>query len=216
MRLIKSTALLLLLCSIALTAAEDWGLKKDSDGIQIFTRTVEGSKFKAVRGVTEMETSLASLVALVQDSAACPEWADLCKESRVEETLSAQEMYVYTHNDLPWPVKDRDVLAHVVWTQDPESRAVTMQSTATSDKLANTKGRVRLTEADARWIFTPLVNNKVEVVTEAHINPGGPLPAWITNMLLVDAPFKTLTNLRTLVKNPKYQNASVDFVTEAN
>ncbi len=216
MRLTKPIALLLLCCNSTLIAADNWELKKDSDGIQVYTRKVEDSTYKAVRGVTEIETSLTSLVAVVQDSAACPQWADLCKESHVEETLSEREMYVYTHNDLPWPVTDRDVLAHVVWTQDPATQSVTMLSTATKDKLEKKKGRVRLTEAEARWIFTPLPNNKVEVVTEAHINPGGPVPAWVTNMLLVDTPFKTLTNLKTLVTRPKYQNASVDFITEAD
>ena len=33
-------------------------------------------------------------------------------------------------------------------------------------------------------------------ISDAHVDPGGPLPAWITNVLLVDAPFQTMTRMR--------------------
>jgi len=53
-----------------------WALKRDKDDIQVYTASVEGSKHKAVRTVMRLEgTSLHALTALVQDAAACSEWA---------------------------------------------------------------------------------------------------------------------------------------------
>jgi len=69
----------------------DWKQKKDKDGIKIYTSTVEGSPFKAVRGEMVVEGRLASLVALVEDLDACPSWADLCKEARIEKRVSDSE-----------------------------------------------------------------------------------------------------------------------------
>ena len=193
----------------------EWQLKRDRDGIQVYTRKVEGSAFRAVRGVTVLEdTRLSSLVALVRDAEACPRWGDRCARSAIHEQQSDTVAQVYTLNDMPWPVADRDVLAQVNWSQDPKTLAVQMKSSATVGILEANKGVVRLTEALASWFFTPVGHGNVEVVTEAHLNPGGPLPGWVTNMLLVDAPFKTLVNMRAVVTDEKYKVAEVGFVRE--
>ena len=102
-------------------AETDWEQKRDREGIQVFTRSVEGSPYDAVRTVTTLENvRLSSLVALIEDAEACPDWADRCAESYVVETVSATESFVYTHNDMPFPVSDRDVVAHVKWEQDQQ------------------------------------------------------------------------------------------------
>jgi len=169
----------------------DWELQRDRDGIQIYTRAVEGSPYDAVRSVTVLDdVRLSALVALVEDTDACPEWADRCAESYVFKRLAPNESLIYTHNDLPFPVKDRDVLAHVIWTQDPATGEVVMQSRATQGEMEEVKGRLRLTDAMASWHFRPLATGAVEVINEAHINPGSALPGWLTNMLLVDTPFR--------------------------
>lgn len=217
--MVNRYALLLLMCAMvtAGVAADsfDWQLKRDRDGIKIYTRKVEGSPYRAVRGVAILENMrISSLVALVLDADACPRWGDRCARSYVFEQQTDTSALVYTLNDMPWPVADRDVLAQVNWSQDPATLAVEMQSSATADILDKKKGVVRLTHADARWLFTPLGNGRVEVVTEAHLNPGGPLPGWVTNMLLVEAPFKTLVNMRQLVRDEKYRQAEIGFVRE--
>ena len=76
---------------------------------------MEGSKNKAVKATAKVEATISELVALVMDSSACPDWTALCKESRVVEQVSDTELYVYTINDVPWPVSDRDAVAHVGW-----------------------------------------------------------------------------------------------------
>ena len=195
-------------------ATEAWSLKKDSDDIQIFTRKVEGSKYKMVRGITQARIPLPSAVALVRDSGACADWADLCAKSSVYKTISPTEDLVYTLNNLPWPVSDRDVIARVSWQQDPKTHAVTMVSKAIDGEIDKNKGIVRLTEAMSKWIFTPLPDGRLEIVTEAHLNPGGPLPAWITNMLLIDSPYNTLKSFREAVLADKYQSATFDFIVE--
>ena len=115
-RLIKLSIVVLMLAPSYLFAAEDqgWKLQRDKGGIQVHTRSVEGSPFDAVRTTTRMtDVRLSSLVALIEDAPACAEWADSCAESYLVERLSDTESLVYTHNDMPFPVKDRDVLAQL-------------------------------------------------------------------------------------------------------
>lgn len=188
-----------------------WESKRDKDGIKVFTSNVEGSKFKAVRAEMLIKASLGSLVGLVSDSKACPDWADLCKEEKVIEQLSPTESYVYTYNDIPFPVKDRDVLAHVIWKYNPDLKKVSMISTATTGRFKKTKA-VRIENAIAHWHFSERENGHVLVENFAHIDPNGPTPAWITNMLLVDSPVKTLKSMRKLIASGKYDQYKPDFL----
>jgi len=220
MNKIKNTVifgLLVTVCNFTEIANADsaWQLRKEKAGIQVYTKSIDGSPYDAVRAVTQVDNiRLMSLVALLDDVAACQDWADQCVESTVRKRISDTEAYVYTHNDLPFPVKDRDVLAHVTWSQDPGNQEVVMNSEATQGLMDKVKGRLRLTEAKTSWRFKPLVSGQIEVSNEAHINPGSSLPGWITNMLLVDTPYETIKSFVAEAAKPKYQNAEVSFIVE--
>ncbi len=204
-------------CGVTLSVNADsaWQLRKDKGGIQVYTKSVDGSPYDAVRAVTQVDSiRLMSLVALLDDVAACQDWADQCVESTVRKRISDTQAYVYTHNDLPFPVKDRDVLTHVIWTQNPADYEVVMSSKATTGLMDKVKGRIRLTEAKTSWRFKPLKSGQIEVSNESHINPGSSLPGWITNMLLVETPYETIKSFVEEAAKQKYQNADVSFIVE--
>jgi hypothetical protein len=189
----------------------NWEEQRDKKGILIETSAVAGSDFKAVRGEMSVKASVSSLVALVEDLASCADWAALCKEARTEKRISETESYAYIYNDIPFPVSDRDVYAHVVWVQDPDTNQVSMISTATAGGTPET-GAVRIQQAVSQWHFTPNSDGTTKVENFAHINPNGPTPAWVTNMMLVDSPFKTMQKMREIVEAGTYADVKVPFL----
>jgi hypothetical protein len=195
--------------------AAQWELNKDENGIQVYTRSVDGYAYKAVRSVIHLQaTKLSSVVSLIRNSKDCPQWSDSCASATIIEWVSELENYVHTITDMPWPVRDRDLVSHVIWRQDPETLVVTMQGNATTDKLEENDGIVRLTAAQVNWQLTPLENSSVKVVLEAHINPASLLPSWITNRLLVDSPYNSMEGLRQRVKHELYQAVSLSYIRE--
>ncbi len=200
----------------AATAQEEgveynWKKKKDKDGIAIYTSKVPGSRYNALRGVMVVNGSASSLVALVQDTSTCSQWVDLCRDARIHERISDTEYYVYSYNNIPFPVSDRDVIAKTVWTQDTNSLRITMSSHTVPDLIPRTKA-VRIEEAFSQWHFTPRSDGTTLVENFAHINPNGPTPAWLTNRLLVSSPYKTLRNMRAIIEKGAYKNESVAFI----
>ena len=113
-------------------------------------------------------------------------------------------------------MKNRDVLTRTKWSQDPGTSAVYLISNATTGIIEEIKGRLRLTEARVSWHFLPQEDGSIQIVNEAHINPGSALPGWIINMLLVETPFETMKAFREEVTSPKYADAEFEFVTEPN
>ena len=210
----KLTLTVLLLFSAASFADEyAWEEKRDQEGIQVYTRSVEGSKNKAVKATTKVDATIGELVALVMDSSACPDWAALCKESRVVEQVSDAELYVYTINDVPWPVSDRDAVAHVRWLVEPLGTVV-MTAELVSGKVDERHKTLRLTTGKTSWTFAPLPGGQVEIISEAHLDPGGVTPAWLTNMLLVEAPFDTLKGLKKLIASGRYRGSQIPFLSK--
>jgi len=189
----------------------NWKEKKNKKGIAISTSSVEGSSFKAVRGEMVVKASVEALVALVEDMEACSDWAAMCKESRVEKRVSEKESFAYIYNDIPFPVTDRDVYTHVVWSRNPETKRVTMTSTATKGGTAKTKA-VRIENAVSQWHFTPKGDGTTFVENFAHIDPNGPTPAWITNLMLVDSPYKSMNKMRSIVESGGYADTKVPFL----
>ena len=70
-----------------------WDLTKETNNIRVYTRSVEGSSFKEYKGVVQIEASLSSLVALVDDVLDYPNWIHTCIEAtvlkRIDETKSS-------------------------------------------------------------------------------------------------------------------------------
>ncbi|MDA1076965.1 MAG: START domain-containing protein [Proteobacteria bacterium] len=191
-----------------------WHLVLDKEGVQVFSRSVEGSRFKEAKATMIISSTLSELVALVRDTDACGEWAALCAKADTIEVASETDLHVYTLNELPWPVSNRDAVAHVLWRQAPEDLSVTMSASLVSGKLPENSGVVRLSYGETSWNFKPIGDGRVEVISRAHIDPGGAVPAWLTNRLLVRAPFETLAGMRMLVQTGRYADSKFEFVTE--
>ncbi|MGB7290622.1 MAG: START domain-containing protein [Thermodesulfobacteriota bacterium] len=192
------------------SANGEWELAKDKDGIKVFLKTVPGSKIKEFKGVTNIKSSLDSILAVLNDTEACPKWIHNCKDPLKLSEISFNEGYVYQVINFPFPVKDRDLILHSVMTQNADTKEVAIQLTAVPDYISETKN-VRIKSSDGFYLLKPLPDGSLEVTWQHHTEPGGRIPKWLVNSLLVDTPFKTLRDLRQIVKEEKYQRARLKY-----
>ena len=81
------------------------------------------------------------------------------------------------------------------WLVEPLGNVV-MTAELVSGKVDERHKTLRLTTGQTSWTFAPLPGRQVEIIGQAHLDPGGVTPAWLTNMLLVEAPFDTLKGLK--------------------
>jgi hypothetical protein len=195
------------------TAKAQWELVKDKDGIKVFLKTAAGSKIKEFKGVTNVNSSLDSILAVLYDTQACAEWIHNCSQAARLTDISFYEAYIYQVINFPFPVKDRDLILHTVMTQDPETKDVTIKLNSAPDYVSKT-GNVRIKTSAGYYLLKPLPDGTVEVTWQHYTDPGGGVPAWMVNSLLVDTPFKTLENLKKIVHEQKYQEAKLRYSSE--
>jgi len=84
-----------LLISSVLISQDDWKLKTDKMGVQVYSRKVKGTKIKAFKGITLINAPLKKLYALLVNHKGYPSWVYRCTEGETLEKISETEYYVY-------------------------------------------------------------------------------------------------------------------------
>jgi len=204
-----------------LVFAETWKLAKESDGIQVYTRNIPNSDIKEFKGISKMQTSMDSLMAVWDDTNSCPKWFHQCKKPLLIKKLDFNNRYLYQISDFPFPASDRDILTHMIVSRNKATKAVTIEmknaahyckgKTSPVCKKINASSEVRVVASDGKLQFQPLKAGGIKVIWRQYIEPAGKLPDWLVNAVVVDMPFKTLTNLAKLAKTKKYQQAKLKF-----
>ena len=217
---------LFLICVFALAlmspsvsvAAEDWTLRQSDDEhhIQIYTRDIAGSDLKEFRGEMTLHSRLRPLVALIEDNAAAPQWLYHCRALELIERQSAHEKLFYMVTDAPWPVSDRDSVFRSILTQDPASGIVTIDVQAEPDSFPPNDDFLRIRQMRGMWQFIPRADGVVKVIYQVHAEPGGGIPAWLANSVVVDNPYQTLKQMREMVRQPVYQRTEINHIKDTD
>ncbi|MCP5161461.1 MAG: START domain-containing protein [Hahellaceae bacterium] len=186
--------------------AKHWHLAKDDHGIQVYLSDVPGSNYEAFQGRATLNTSAAAILAVMQDPAACTAWVHQCREARALEQTTDNVSYHYGVNDFPWPADDRDYIIRITNAWDDAEKQLHIWLDAAPEKLPRTRF-VRITEMQIHYILKPLSKEQTEIIWTQHTEPGGFIPSWMVNMLLVDIPFKSLDKLEATAQQEKYRHA---------
>ena len=177
----------------------------EKDDIRVFTRKVKGSDMMTFRAITHVKSTLTAPIALLEDAERAHKWVFSCKAMALIEQVSNTSALYYMVTDMPWPVSNRDSISETSVSQDPDSYVVRVDISARNDVFPENDDHVRIRTMTGYWQMTPQDDGVIEIVYEAHADPGGGLPSWLVNSFLVDAPLETLRGFRDLIGEEQYQ-----------
>lgn len=204
---------LLLILSTAM-AQTPWKFLTEKNGIKVYSRSVADSKVKALKVTCVLDASLSALVTLLLDVPATPEWVSHTKSCTLVKRVSPAELYYYSEVSLPWPLDNRDFVAHVKVTQDKTTKVVTVDAPAIPGVIAVKKGIVRVSHSLGYWIITPLGNGKIKVDYSLQVDPGGVIPAWAVNALSSQGPLDSFMEMRRMLQKKEYKDAILSFIED--
>jgi len=191
-----------------------WDLKKDADGIKVYTRKISTSDFKELRCQFRVEASLSAIVNLLTDVDHFPDWIYKCIEANEIRKVNPVEGYSYQLFDAPWPLDDRDIVTFGKVLQDQKTKVVTVSSVVNTTLFPEKKGIVRIKKFHSKYTLTPSGNGWVEVDYEMGSEPGGIVPAWLVNLVAVKGPFETHKRLIELLEKPEFSKAKLEYIAE--
>ncbi|MBK8878790.1 MAG: START domain-containing protein [Haliscomenobacter sp.] len=211
---IPTITLLFIAFSFALAAQETtWKLKKSSDGIEVYYRSVPESPINELRIKTSIRASMPALLSVMRDFSRYPQWIYQCTEASRVEKVNEREFVYYGVIDFPWPLADRDFVARSRITQNPETGVVHIEVKGIPGYKPLVKDRVRIPVMQYQWTLTP-GNGVLTVDYQLRSDPGGSLPAWAINLGLDQGPVQTIKNLRQLAMKNSGNSANLAFLED--
>ena len=184
---------------------QPWRLRKDRDGISVFSRHVTDSRYEEFRGSVEIEATLASGLALLDDTSVCAQWLYRCLSSKTLARKGGMERIIYQITDLPFPAANRDAIFRARVHQLPDGD-IRVDLVSEPDYMEQTDN-VRIRKARGYYLLHRIDATRSRLTWTQLVDPAGRLPAFMVNSLLTDIPWRSLGNFRKLVKRRKYQQA---------
>ena len=198
------TSLLMLAHITSVSAQESWKLQKDRDGIQVYSAQVPDSKIRAIKVLANYNASAEEIADIVMDINTATEWVSHLKSVNMIKRVSQNDYYYYAEVSMPWPVSNRDFVAHLTRTENLQTGVIIIDGPAVADMAPEKKGIVRINNSVGKWVITPSENNQVRVEYALHVDPAGSLPSWLVNMFSGETPMQIFQNLRKeLKRNPQ-------------
>ncbi|MEO8885494.1 MAG: START domain-containing protein [Mucilaginibacter sp.] len=203
---------LLLLASTTASAQYNWQFSAEKDGIKVYTSIVPESKIKALKVECNFQTTLPQLTAVLMDIKAAPEWVYATKSCVMLKQVSPADLYYYSEVKLPWPVQNRDFVAHLTVSQNPETRVVTVDGPVIAGMVPSKDGIVRVDHSKGKWLLIPISKDEVKIEYILQTDPGGAIPAWIVNLFASEGPMQSFKRLKLQLLKPAYKNVSLAYV----
>lgn len=183
----------------------DWKLRKDDSGIRIYTRNVSGSPFEEFRAVVTIpSTTVTNVLDIITDVKNYPQNFPNCGSASVLLQKDKYDDIHYIIIDTPWPVKKRDAIYEASTYISPNGKHAQVKLIPRSNYTKEREEYIRVRNGTGFWELDEISTNTVQVVYQFHADPGGEIPAWIANAVIVSNPLKTMQSLRE--KTKKLQN----------
>jgi START domain len=216
--IVKSVLLIVIIMvmgavTTCLYAEPEWKLRKDEEGIKVYTANTDNSNFKSVKVECVVNARFSQLVAFLMDVDKQHDWVYGNKSSQLIKKTGANDMVFYSEVSVPWPCTNRDYIAHITVAQR-SPQLVTIDSHSEPDLLPLKQGKIRVRSSVAHWEVTSSGKDGLKIVYTVSFDPSGTVPAWLTNLFITKGPFQTFQKLKEQVMLPAYQNAYVDFIKD--
>lgn len=206
--------LLFFISPVALQAQQNWKLNTETDGMKVYTADVPGSKVKAIKVECDFNASLSQLVMVLLDVKTCTEWVYHTKSCTLLKQVSPSELYYYSEVNIPWPATNRDFVAHLNVTQNPDTKVIYVDGPVVPGMVPVKSGIVRIDHSIGKWVISPLSAKSIRVVYTLQVDPGGNIPAWLVNLFAAEGPVQSFKKLRLQLQKPAYKDAALPFIKD--
>ena len=177
----------------------EWELKKSSDNIDIYTRSVKDSALKEFKATTVFKN--VTMEEVLKQIYEAPRYYENCifgVSYYVEELSFEKERFFYYSEELPWPVKNRDAATKLsIEEQTPDKIVLSIK--AVPNSLPVKPNTIRIQELDGSWVLEKHPSG-IKATQQIYMDPGGMVPSFITNSLIVRGPLKTFSTLKKTLK----------------
>ncbi len=196
----KTTLLLVCLLLPAISAGQSgWELKRDREGIVIYTKESPGSPLKEYRASGLIQGSMEDVYDFLTDLEYRPQWIGSCVGIEIIDTTPDGRIRYHTAYDVPWPLADRDLVAEAIFGISKADGSAHLLTRETELQYESKPGVIRMPSYREEVFLEARGPGSTMYRCEGFTDPGGSVPAWVTNVFLVDNIYDSLVKTRECV-----------------
>ena len=186
--------------AVKASAQQGWELSKDKNDIKVYTRKTDSSDFKSVKVEAVFTGSCEKLAGILMGVDKNIKWVYNTKSLHLIQRFNANELIYYAETSLPWPMRNRDQAIRINLFPDSINHALKITTVGEPKAIPVTKGIVRVPYFLGVWQVKEIANKKISIEYYLNVDPGGSIPAWISNMFVAKGPYETFINLSKLLQ----------------
>lgn len=194
---------------------EKWHLTYEADGISIYRRIAEGSKFLEFKAVGDLRGTMSEYVSAILDIDEHSDWAPRCLEVRNIDKINDRELILYAVFAGVWPTADRDYTARMSIASESNASTVRIDVERVEPPSISpvATDKVHIPYLKSCWIFEQINQDFTHVELCAHVDPGGWIPAWLVNWGYRKIPYQFLNNLESQVAKRLNHTSTIAVVS---
>lgn len=179
------------------------------DEPQMSSIPVEGSKYHRHRGILRAHGTVGKLVALFYIESGYTSWLHLCETAKVLKEIGHGDRIYYLLYDSP--LRKLDMVVRALMRRARDSSMVEVQLSDLEDpelllqevKVPQEPHAAKVDHLDARWQFSQVGDQVVEIIYDVHLDPGGFAPRFFANRFTKGSVKGTLIKMREALTGQK-------------
>lgn len=200
MRSILLAITVLFTLSLTAKAQENWELRRDDEGIKIYSRRPNGGKLIELRLLTQYNATSQQLINTLLDIGNYSNWIYGNKRAGIVRKVNDHDIIYFTEAHLPWPIQDRDLVTEISIIPATPTEPLMIQAKSVQGILPPKPHYIRVPYSLALWRVVPDGSSRINVDYTFSIDPGGSIPGWLVNMTIASGPYKSFLKLRDILK----------------
>ena len=182
-----------------------WVEEASGDYYTVHARSIPNQIVREIKVEVQLNVPIEAMLTVLGDVETFPDWVPrLTKANWVMQPDPMGISYVYIATKVPWPVKNRDMVIRTQISHDSTKREIYMLSDSAAEKLPITAGYVRIPTSRTLWTIRQIDSGSIEAVLTSHVDPGGQVPKWLANLVVVGGAERMVESLAATLANPKW------------
>jgi len=192
--------LLLLIFSLEMNASGDgWTLRKEKNGIQVYTKKRPKSNLYMYKVKTQISAPLKKVYEQVIDFRENLKYMEMVDSLSFLDQRKDKRYINYMRFDMPWPVTNREMVMEMnIKIQKNKTLLVSNDLPGYTEPKNSS---VQIEDFHEEWTIEAGVESGTTKLTiEGWVNPGGNIPSWVVNLFSVRTPYRFISGIIEEVK----------------
>ncbi|MBC6995230.1 hypothetical protein QWY85_12380 [Neolewinella lacunae] len=168
-------------------------LLADEAGVRVYVRSA-AKDVMSVRVTTTAQAKIVAALAVLDDAKAYPSWVHRCTEAFVLPGGNANRYTYCSRVKLPFPFRNREVVAIVEQSIHPTTGVLTRRITNAPQALPASKDYDREQTYSGEWVITPNASGGIDISSTFQTTAASGLPAWLRREVMTSGPVRTMQN----------------------